>query len=359
MPIIHISLTRAIDEFRNHMVAAGIAPGTLMNKDRALAVLASVVGPTQPVRSMTPEMFDNTLLKLGETRGYVSLKMDRTTFRQFVQFAKRNRYLPYRFDDLTEIVRSSRDDGNKEKDTRHQFIPVENWPAVLAAAEKRSPRVRMMFALGFYMGLRVSEAKILQWKDIDLGRLEASVWSVKRRKHNVLPIGAADSPLPLESEIRSYQDWYRGMCGGLEPAWYVLPSRLAPSEFTGRYTHQVVHRDPALWPMDPKRETAKGQLILDLKKTMGDFGWDDDDLKGQGLHLLRRSCAVFLDANDQLPLAQALLRHTHRSTTEIYTRNVAGRRKLAEFMGPRTPRQPDPTGSPSNVIDLASRRRAV
>lgn len=193
------------------------------------------------------------------------------------------------------------------------FVPYvftqEQAGRFLAAADQirpslYSPRRTVMFPLIcrllYGCGLRVSEVRHLQIRDLDLARGVLTIREAKFRKDRLVPMAAS-----LTTRLRSYAATH---LSGKRPDDWVFP---AP--YGGPFAHQTVH-------------TAFRQLLWACKISHGGRG------HGPRLHDLRHTFAVHrlmrwyregVDLGVALPVLATYLGHVSLRGTQRYLRLTA------------------------------------
>ncbi|GAY07496.1 tyrosine-type recombinase/integrase [Pseudonocardia sp. N23] len=176
------------------------------------------------------------------------------------------------------------------------------------------PYSRMVCALAAYTGGRAGEIKTIRVGDVDLGRGEIDWTRHKTRTDDVLPIMAE-----LHSELERWFAHYAAANGPLRPDWYVIPGRHGlgqPGAVVYRPTRPRVHGCHTI---------IKDQLVRVL-------GVAPEDLRGEGVHTVRRSIArclyeQLLDERhaDPISVVRALLGHSTRGMTERHIGVETGR----------------------------------
>ncbi len=168
-----------------------------------------------------------------------------------------------------------------------------------------NPWERWVLALGSQTLGRDSELlnRKIQHMHLDRGQLD---WY--RQKTTDLDKLPVTQPLATE-----YQRWlyeYQRKCGSIQPDWPLVPRR------TGR---------PGRWGYETDASPARGLAQIVQRHASRVAGLPQEALKGQGVHILRRSMARALyerlrDEGHAEPLrvVQALLGHADGKTTRRY-----------------------------------------
>lgn len=174
------------------------------------------------------------------------------------------------------IVGSKLNTFNIERPRKEKKLPriINNEYLLEKISEIKNIKHKAIIALGYSVGLRVSEVINLKIKDIDSKRMIISIIQAKGRKDRIVPL--TDSLLQI---LRDYFNEYR-------PEEYL---------FNGQFK--------------PKYSASSCNNIV--KKYLG---------SDYHFHLLRHSCATSLtDKGIDLRAIQKLLGHSSSKTTEIYT----------------------------------------
>ena len=196
---------------------------------------------------------------------------------------------------------------------RTSFVPYvftqEQVSRFLAAADQirpslYSPRRTVVFPLLFRLlygcGLRVSEARHLQIRDLDLARGVLTIREAKFRKDRLVPVAPS-----LSARLRSYASRY--LRGRRLDDW------VFPAPYGGPFAHQTIH-------------SAFRQLLWAGKISHGGRG------QGPRLHDLRHTFAVHrlmrwyregVDLGVALPVLATYLGHDSLSGTQRYLRLTA------------------------------------
>lgn len=374
----------AVNEFMDHLETLyGLAEATLYLKRRTLAALVRTAGGSTYTYALKEADFVRTVQFLSEGvsqdenderkrqglpgitgRSPETLKIDLATLRQFVQFCKRNGYLPQIADYLTPITRKAKEDTGDvvNQTTAVDFsVPLADFRRVLEHAGSHHPRTRMVAALGLLGGRRVSELTVIQISHINLLMNEINCANVKKGRPFTMAINA-----PMMDELKLYLKWYTETHGTLQPEWYLLPAKLrAQNVWQDKGLRARVLEDTRLWPTDPTRPCRRESLIEDAQTALEVMGWPD--MRGLGVHVFRRSHAIALERVGKIALAQLSLDHKDLSTTQKFygTRGDAAKQAYMDaFKGQDPFNLPDPTvptprvPADSNVVDFTARHRA-
>jgi integrase len=201
-----------------------------------------------------------------------------------------------------------------KKDKRR--VPVTKFQALLDVAEY--PRDRMIIALGLYLFLRQSEMATLRIKDINLTNGEINVTVHKTGDFDIMPICSE-----LDNELRRYLTWYTEQCDGLDPEWFLVPSR---TNIGGRLNNGTFSKGQNM-KLRPERMMTKIEDVAKNALELIGHPVRDENGKGlfEGIHTLRRSGAraLFDEMRNQgydgaLQRVRAMLHHASGTMTERY-----------------------------------------
>jgi integrase len=172
-------LDEAVEAYFDDLQSERLAVGTIRLKRRALGALQEAAGRKNlSTRKLTVEHFRACLNSLANGaseeenakrrlkglaprtgRSPRSMRTDRYTLGQFVDFLKERKWVAQGFNPLYRVTKSSRDKGNTapEKIRQKRIVEEEEWGPLLETADARHPRSRMIVAFSFYHGPRPSE----------------------------------------------------------------------------------------------------------------------------------------------------------------------------------------------------------
>jgi integrase len=191
-------------------------------------------------------------------------------------------------------------------------LSAQELLAMLDAAE---PRDRVALALGMNTGLRAGDIMALKVGDVNLSNNMLTAFIQKTSKYDDIPISSElrDELIRWFShygEAMGLADWQRDLPNEwtLVPPMHYQANNVWKPEMGG----QVVYR-PAARYTHPETIVQRALAKLDYPT------------KGEGFHTLRRSTArrfyelaLAENISDPIRMAQALLGHQRRNTTEIY-----------------------------------------
>lgn len=208
--------------------------------------------------------------------------------------------------------------------TRKLRLTVEQLADLCEGAV--NPYERVICALAAYTGGRAGELNTLLIGDVDLDAGEIA-WArhKTRQDDDALPVMAE-----LADELSRWFKHYEQQNGPLQDDWYLIPSRrrAGAAEIT-RYV--------------PDAPRVKGCHLVVKKHLARVLGVDESELRGEGVHTVRRSVARCLYEQlcedrhaDPVAVVQALLGHTNRSMTERYIGVESGRRERDKVLRGRS-----------------------
>jgi integrase len=168
------------------------------------------------------------------------------------------------------------------------------------------PQHRIILALCANLAVRQAELKRLLIGDVDraAGTIAVRVTKTKDTPPDLMPITA-----DLDVELQRWTDHYRAAVPGLTRADHLVPAQHVGAQ--GITYH-------------PGRTIAEPEDVV--KRALGRLGWTEEETKGEGIHLIRRSVArIFFDAaeaeesyHEALLGTMRLLHHDRSETTLRY-----------------------------------------
>lgn len=179
------------------------------------------------------------------------------------------------------------------------------------------PYERVICALAAYTGGRAGELPTLRVGDVDLEAGEIAWTRHKTRQgDDTLPVMAE-----LANELARWFKYYEQQCGTLRDDWYLIPGRRSVGT-PGRIQYY------------PTRRRVRGCHIVVKDQLVRVLGVDPAELRGEGVHTVRRSVARCLYEQlcedrhaDPIAVVQSLLGHASRVMTERYIGMESGRRE--------------------------------
>lgn len=345
-----VPLETAVAAYMDTLTPASLSRSTLDSKTRTMSYLIDFVGRrNKSVRKLTNDDFIGLMARLSKPAGVLeaagrkaqglsprlgrspnSLRGDRATLNQFIQFCKREGWMDPAFDPLWEVTRSKRVNGHRAARFAKRNVPFEEWPALLDAAGTVSPATRMLVAVALLCGRRASEVAFLRWGDIKNGRVH--FWNIKLGR--VAHAGGMPVSPWLQRELDTYTAWYRQHTGIAEPEpeWPLVPTRLQPAAALDTGV-KFAQRDRGAWPLNLSKNLTPNNVTREIRDALEAHGWTDEELYGEGGHTLRRSFALHLEDVADLEAATAALDHDSSKMTAQYTGRRGGRKAMEKALG--------------------------
>lgn len=295
-------LSNAAREYDIWRDMQGFAKATRRNDRSALRHLERAIGDL-PVDQIDNDKITHALHRMGETCGPSSVNMHHASLSAFFRWCRMKGYITPDADPLMGIRYKKVGKRDRRRLAAHEFPPL------LDAA--KTPRERILIALGIYLFLRSSEAVSLRVRDVDLQSGTIGVTIFKTHDYDIMPISRE-----LDTELRRWLLAYQEECGELHPDWYLVPAK----KTIGLHT----------FALNPTAKISRPEDLV--KETLRRYGWDDTHW--QGMHCLRASGARAwfdeLDANTvdgALRIVQTHLHHSSVTMTERYLGITADRAK--------------------------------
>lgn len=299
-----LKLSEAIPQFDRHLQARGLQWRSRKCYIQPLRRALDQWGDIE-VASIKPNHIDRLFEKSGWSARTINLYL--MTMRGFIKWARRNGHLPRDYDP-TDGWRALR-----AEQTEKTWIPIEEFPALLDAAD--NPRDRAVIAIGLFTFMRGSEISGLKIGDLDFDRHTIRMYRFKTKEYDTLPMA-----WELKQELLSWLNYYREQMGGrLEPGWFLVPAR---GPLPMRYDERLSCLQPTGEPARLRPDRHLFKPYESVKKAMVQL---DYLVKGQGAHTLRRSGARALfdrlrheGYDGALMRVSSMLGHKDTKTTEIY-----------------------------------------
>lgn len=186
---------------------------------------------------------------------------------------------------------------------------------LLAVLDGSTPRDRVGLALGMNTGLRAGDIMALKVSDVNLSNNMLSAFIRKTQKYDEIPVSSELRDELIRwfghyAQVMGLKDWSTDipLSWTLVPPMHFQAVNVSRPELGGSVTYKV------------DRTYSNPETIV--QRALGRLGYPT---KGEGFHTLRRSTArrfYELAQEEEIPdpirMAQALLGHKQRSTTEIY-----------------------------------------
>lgn len=195
-----------------------------------------------------------------------------------------------------------------------KYIPVGKFTDLLDAADE--PRDRIVIALGLYLFVRQGEITGLKIRDVGRTHIGVRVW--KTNQFDSMQVNTE-----LRAELSEWLAIYARRLGALQPDWPLVPV-LTPS--WGKLV------------LDPSRPLLRPYKAT--QRALTRMGWTDDEIDGEGGHLLRRSGAraLYFELRDMqgneraMSFVQRRLHHSNRQQTERYIGVTADQKEMDDLL---------------------------
>lgn len=340
-------LSEVIEECISSYEAQGLAPSSIRSARQTYDHLLAQVGNIQIKYLDTTKVDEFFHSRQSKGEAFTTLNTRRNWVRQLVAHAKLRRYIAH---DPVAHIRAF-----KGLAPKRLLIPATDFDRLLDSC--KDPLERIVIALGLYQFHRAGELSALSVGDVDLERGLVDKTNFKSRKRDEVPISAE-----LDDELRRWLTHYATVQGGLEPDWFLVPTRTRPmprQQEDGSWKLVVVGK-----PYQPTANHRRPHLIV--QSVLERAGYPTADPYGRSLreggHTLRRSGARALydrlladnghdDANRTV---QSMLGHASFSTTEVYLGIDIDRSKRNALIAgkPMFPKSPA-----ANVVSLNGARQ--
>lgn len=318
--VLKVKLSQAKDEYLRFSQARGLADNSVKQAKYTLEPLLKTTGDIY-VSSLTVQHIENMFTKYADDWSAVTRNVRLTQLRGFFKWCDQRRYK----DPMTDLLFGWRGFTEPEKDRLR--IPVSEWGRLFAACQ--SPTDTAALGVGLYMFLRVSEMRMLKVGDIDLTTNTATVYKIKTKSRDELPISQE-----LSGILREYLAWYtehlakRGVA--MQDSFTLIP----PRSTNTRGWLLGLDEDPPLRYTSP--HTTLGSNVKALLLRAGYEKAEDDRWGG---HVLRRSGAralfdelVTQGYDGALKTVQAMLGHKASVVTERYLGITLDREKRNQLL---------------------------
>jgi integrase len=274
-------------EYLSFRQGSGRKPATLLKDGQCLTALLTFYGSETEVSAINlNDFFQNFVGSASYRNSHVSV------FRGFFEYARKRGHCPLDFDPMYGFEHAP----NPPKDKK--YIPVELFPELLNATD--DARDRFIVATGLYLFLRQGEISTLRVGDVHSDRIGVAIW--KTNQFDRMQIN-----YELSVEIARWLAVYRREAV-VGPNTYLVPST---TYLWGKRTY-----NPAIPLERPYRA---------VQRALARLGWQDEEIEGEGGHLLRRSGAramyfALLNQGSERAMAmvQRRLHHATRAMTERY-----------------------------------------
>lgn len=314
-------LKPAIVEYMKSRRSSGKAPTTMRSDQTMLNALlrhTAKFSRREPdglfVHNVTFDHMTHVLIEMGQDRSPRSMSVTYSAFAKFFAWCVRTK----RMKDAQNPMRD-RERPTWKKQIRDRLM-VQEFPRLLDAA--RSPRDRIMMALGLYLMCRISEIATIRLSDVLLDINEIHVRIHKSGIDDFMPISDE-----LRQELFRWLKAYEAECGQLQSSWYLVPNRTSPQMLPNPGGgHARV--DAETCRLLPEKKLGKTPPLI-VRTALEDIGFPVRDekgkLKGEGTHTLRRSGArAMFDGARQsgvdgaLTRVKTMLHHEDVTDTQWY-----------------------------------------
>ena len=274
----------------------GWSAGTVRNDEKVFRKLMAHFGDVK-LTALTPEVMDEFLRSkpmCPDSPSTYNLYL--SALRNFFKWCRQRKHMPIDFDPLV---------GQRVKpkqETPRFRVPMEEFPALLNAA--RTPRDRMIIAIGLYLMVRESEARSIRLGDINLTEGTIGVTVHKTNGYDLMPICPE-----LDAELRIWLTYMAANHGALSDDWYLIPQTRPTNKWM-------------VTSLNPACGLGPGGMSRPIQAAVAALGYPTDKV---GMHTLRRSAAaaIFLEKkrlgyDGALRQVASWLHHKSQRTSEIY-----------------------------------------
>ena len=321
----HQSLSDAIEDYERWRRSQHIGKQTIRNEASILRRFLSVNGNIQ-CRQIGDIHVTRHMEDAAKTRSPESMRLDHTVLATLFEWMRHTKRMASDCDPM--YGRRPPRTVRKERNRLH----VSAFPAVLDAAEAKTPRDRALVATIMYTLLRDQDVADLRIRDLDLNAGYLMCRIRKTRQEDRLPVSAE-----LDTEMRKWLTHYTEQVGELKPHYYLIP-RIKPVPIQGGERARFTH---TLTLLRPEERFARGGKVVQAALRNAGFPVTDSDGESlrEGSHTLRRSGARALfdqlvaDGYDgALRVVQAMLHHSSVEQTERYIGITADRRTRDDLL---------------------------
>jgi integrase len=299
-------MSEAMDDYRNHLLARGLAENTMRNNLQVCVKAHQRWGDIQ-IGSITGVHIDR--LFRAETWGPSTRNLYLGSLRQFFKFCRREGHMARDFDP-TEGWGNSRT-PRVEK----MRLPLAQFPDLLDACDH--PRDRAFCALGLFTFQRGGEIQTLRVKDYRAEANELTIWRHKTSEADVLPVS-----VELAEELDRWFRWYRKdrSVTHLDPDWFLVSAKGPNPTRQNPLTRRIEVAVGELARLRPDRPATHPYRAV--QRALANLGYPT---LGEGEHTLRRSGAraLFDTLRDSgydgaLMRVSSMLGHADTRVTERY-----------------------------------------
>lgn len=312
-------LSDAIDDYMRFRKSLDLAKATLLTQRTVLQRFLAVNGNIW-CQSISDQHIIRYFEEAGKTKEPASLRNDYGVLSGFFDWLRQTRRMAM---DNNPLYGRRRPKVVKRERNK---LSVSKFPALLDAAEARSPRDRAAIAVLLYTLARDAEVTSLRIRDVDLSSQHIRIRRHKTRQEDSLPICSE-----LDAELRRWLITYTEDVGYLEPHFFLVPSRISQ----GVRGEKGIIRGQQHVRYTPENEIP--QLAKIVTPALDDIGFPVRDENGnplrEGAHTIRRSGAramydglVDRGHDGALRIVQSFLGHASLTQTETYVGVTADRR---------------------------------
>lgn len=307
-----IKLDAAVEAYNAHMRSMNYAPNTIQSASYVLGPLMRFAGDRY-LHNVTDLVISDFMIEVAKTRKKASsMAQTHARLSAFFNWAvKTGRLQP------SQNPMNSRRRPRVDKVERRR-VDVAKFPKLLALADERSPRDRMIVGMGLFTLLREQDIASRRIRDVSLDNGSIYAQVSKSRTEDHIPISRA-----LDTELRRWFRVYQDHCGDLRPDWYLIPNevRIQQRDDSGTITTSLFGG----W-LPEKHPGRLGRFVRPVLEAVGLPARDENNVAtGEGAHTLRRSGAralydalVDMGRPDALRIVQTLLHHADITQTQLY-----------------------------------------
>lgn len=302
-------LSEAIQDYDYFRLSDGRGAGTREGEQITLRRLLEQVGDIQ-LSSLDERHLTEYLAQRARNCEASTVRLDMSRLNMFFKWARSTKRMPRDHDPLAGRR------GPRVVLKERRRVHVSKFPHLLEVANERSPRDRILVALGLFSLLRDQEMLSIRLRDVDLDAGTMFVRVHKSADEDQLGISPA-----LDAELRRWFKEYQDMCGALQPDWYLIPSRKTRMlKGTNLINGGVVEYTPT-------RPLYRSHSVVGPVLEAAGFPVRDENGKPyrEGAHTLRRSGArAFYDLLvergnvDALDITRVTLHHKDVKQTQHY-----------------------------------------
>lgn len=350
-----IPLAVAVERFiLNGSGGRPMAEGTRNAKRTVTGVMVDKLGRDLPVWQAESHDFEVVLKSLvdGHTEAERLACTDRRRVRQgrttegsielvvaaisqFIAYCQRHKWMSHDVFPPVPVIKVRHEEYGTEEKVEKQIFHPSQWPMILAAAERVSPRTRVAVALCLLLGRRISEVVHLQWSGIH--------WDARYIQFRNIKGGRQMPPMPLEpvrEELLRWRNWVLAHYGEPDPDWYVVPAKVMTKDLRGAGALLAIQREAAHWPLLMDKKAITGSVRDDVTRMFREhFGIDIGE--GATPHAFRHTSAVDTSLKHGLAVTQALLDHSNPGITQRhYEKYAAARSALFQALDPEAGETP-------------------